>query len=242
MKPEEYNKRFYRNWQNPQDLTPYKISYFETDLVLFSKIDISQKAIDLIIRYRKQIEETIKRHPFFQRSLHPIKLISKYKIVRKMIEKSALAGVGPMASVAGALSEFAGTELLKYTDEIIIENGGDIFMKTNRDRILLVYAGISSPFKDKIRLKLKGKGEPYGICTSSRSIGHSLSFGNTDATIVIANSAITADAFATAIGNMVKVKDDIEKAINFANDYDEISGGLILLEDKVGAWGDIELV
>jgi len=145
-----------------------------------------------------------------------------------------------MAGVAGAVAEYVGSGLLPYTDDLIVENGGDLFMKSQSDRIMLVYAGEDSPFRDRLILKLKARQEPYGVCTSSAHIGHSLSLGKTDATVIIAPSAITADVFATAIGNLVKNEEDIERGLELVQDCGELLGALVVIGERVGAWGEIE--
>ena len=242
MKESEYIKRFYRRWQNPPGLHFFSVHYRETDLAIYATQDLSHRAYELVKKYRKHIEDTIKKNPEYKTSLSPVNVSSSYSIINEMIEKATPTGVGPMAGVAGAMAEYVGKELLSSTNEIIIENGGDIFIKTLKDRIVLVFAGEESPFKDRVRIKLRKRKDSYGVCTSSRSIGHSLSFGNTDAVVVIAPSTITADCLATVLGNMVKKKDDIKEAIKFVESFKEIQGGLIIIDDLMAAFGEIELV
>ena len=115
-------------------------------------------------------------------------------------------------------------------------------MRSMKDRTVLIYAGEDSPFKNKLLLNVRGRDAPMGIASSSGHIGHSLSLGNTDAALIRAQSAITADAFATAVGNLVKHADDIPQAIEFASRCGEIEGGIILIGDKLGIWGEIELL
>jgi len=239
---ERYTSRFYRKWQNAGDLTSFIIRVEETDLVVLAECDVSEKAKEAVRRYRNQIETTIKLLPSFLTSLEPINLKSSFKIINEMVQKANLAGVGPMAGVAGAIAEYAGKDLLSYSKEIIIENGGDIFISSKKDRILLVYAGESSPFKNRLKLKVSGNNTPCGICTSSARIGHSLSFGNTDATVIIAHSTVTADILATAVGNIIKTDKDLEKGMEFAKSFKEVIGGLILFGNKACAWGKIEFV
>ena len=113
-------------------------------------------------------------------------------------------------------------------------------MKSQNDRTMLVYAGEDSPFRDRLILKLKARKEPYGICTSSAAIGHSLSFGKTDATVIVAPSAITADVFATAVGNLVHTEKDIDRGLQLVQDCGELLGALVVVGERVGAWGEIE--
>ena len=247
MKAENYTERFYRKWTLISDLNTFRVQFKETDLQVYARpkepcADLTGITRNLVIKYRTQIEKTIKHFPQFQHSLKPIPLKTEFEITRMMIRLSTGAGVGPMAGVAGAIAEFVGRELLAHTEELIIENGGDLFIYSRKDRVVLVYAGEISPFRDKIRLKLRGRATPFGICTSSRCIGHSLSFGNADAALIIARTAIIADVFATAVGNLVKSEANIEQAMEFAQKYPEIEGGLILIGDKLAAWGEIEFV
>lgn len=237
-----YSDRFYRRWQNPDGLISFPVQYRETDLMVYAEKDLTEKTLLLVKKYRSQVEETIAENPHFRTSLSPIDLKTPYGMIAEMLDKSRLAGVGPMAGIAGALAEFVGRELLELTDEIIIENGGDIFIRSLQDRTVLVYAGEDSPFKDRVRLLLKGQEVSFGVCTSSRTIGHSKSFGNTDAVVVIASSAITADVFATAIGNRVKSPDDLDSAIEYIQSFPEVSGALILIGDKMAVSGEIQLV
>ncbi len=247
MKAENYTERFYRKWTLISDFNTFRVQFKETDLQVYARpkescVDLYGITRNLVIKYRTQIEKTIECFPQFQHSLKPISLKTDFEITRMMIRLSDSAGVGPMAGVAGAIAEFVGRELLAYTEELIIENGGDVFIYSRKDRVVLVYAGENSPFRDKIRLKLRGRAAPFGICTSSRRIGHSLSFGNADAALIIAHTAIIADVFATAVGNLAKSEANIEQAMEFAQKYPEIEGGLILIGDKLAAWGEIEFV
>ena len=131
-----------------------------------------------------------------------------------MAQVGQQTGVGPMAAVAGAMAELIGKKLLDYSPEVIVENGGDIFMKISRRRRIGIFAG-NSPFTDKLALELEPEETPLGICTSSGTVGPSLSLGTTDATIVASTSAALADAAATAVGNLVKTADDLQGALDF---------------------------
>ena len=81
-----------------------------------------------------------------------------------------------------------------------------------------------------------------GVCTSSGTVSHSLSFGKADAALIISFDAALADAAATAAGNAVKNKDYIEKGINLAKSIDGVKGVLIIVGDKMGTWGEIKLI
>ena len=78
-----------------------------------------------------------------------------------------------------------------------------------------------------------------GICTSSGTIGHSFSYGNADAAVVISQNPILADAAATALGNRIQNKEDLDTCFHFLEDIDEIEGALVIFRDKIALWGEL---
>ncbi len=161
-------------------------------------------------------------------------------IVRAMADAGVKAGVGPMAAVAGAIAEFVGKELLPFSGELIIENGGDIFMACTSPRVVGIYAG-SSPLSGLLGIEIQPQETPLGVCTSSGTVGHSLSLGKADAVVIISPSAALADAAATAVGNTVKTIDDITAGLEQAQKINGITGVLIIKGDKMGTWGKVKL-
>ena len=145
-----------------------------------------------------------------------------------------------MASVAGAIAEFVGSELLAFSPEIIVENGGDIFLKSLSKRLIGIYAG-KSPLTGKIGLEINEEDTPLGICTSSGTVGHSLSYGKADAVIVLSKSATLADAAATAIANLIKQSSDIPSGIEFAKSIDGLKGVVIIEGNTMGLWGEVKI-
>ncbi len=237
-----YEERFYRGISRPDDLLCYEVKFKETDLFCCSRTDLKSYLEERVLFYRHQLEEYIESRPIFSESLRPIEQdLFAPDIVKKMIDASSLLGVGPMACVAGAIAEFLGKDIAPRTDEYIIENGGDICLRTLTDRTALVHAK-NSPFSEKIGIRLKGRDTPYGVCTSSATVGPSLSLGHADAVCVVADSALFADGLATCIGNIVKKKDDIPLAIEKAQGFGGVIGILIIVRDRLGIWGDLEIV
>lgn len=240
-KSKDYQKRFYRELTKDSDLIGQEVIVKETDLFIFAEKDVKFIAEEIVKKYRAQIEDYIKHRPEFMTSLEPITDdASAAEIIKEMIRTTGLAGVGPMASVAGAIAEFTGKELMAHSKQIIIENGGDIFIKSDKVRTVAVYAG-DSPLSNKIFIKIKPEDTPVGICTSSGTVGHSLSFGKADACVIIAKSAILADAVATAACNRIKEKKDIAPGLEFAISIKGVKGAAAILGKYFGSIGDIEL-
>lgn len=237
-----YEERLYRNRYSSVNLKFFDVCIYETDLSIGACSDLSAVAKKVAAELREEIEAYIKSDPLFLTSLEPIEVdASAPEIIIRMAAAAKMAGVGPMAAVAGAISELTGHELLKYSDEVIVENGGDIFMSTRTTRKIGIYAG-NSPLSDKLAIEIDPSRSPLGICTSSGTVGHSLSFGKADAAVIISKDTFLSDAVATALGNRVKTANDIESALQFSASIKGVTGAIVIIGDKLGAWGNVKLV
>lgn len=223
------------------NLVSFEVIVKETDLYIRAEKDLSAEALAAVNEYRGQLENYILQNPLFLHSLEPLPVEEAAPlIVRLMAEAGKAAGVGPMAAVAGTIAELVGMKLLDQSAEVIVENGGDIFIKTRKKRLVGIYAG-DSPFTGKVAVEIGPSKRPLGICTSSGTVGHSLSLGLADAAIVVSKSAALADAAATAVGNMVKSQQDIPVALERGKAIKGVDGLLVIAGDRMGAWGDIRL-
>jgi hypothetical protein len=146
-----------------------------------------------------------------------------------------------MAAVAGAMAEAVGKDLIPLSEEVIVENGGDIFLKIASSVVVGLYAG-SSPLSMKIGLRFPPGEKPFSVCTSSGTVGHSLSMGKADAVCVVADSAPLADAAATAIGNRIASWADLEKGIELGKSIEGVSGIVTVAADRIAVWGELEIV
>jgi len=237
-----YEERRYRSLINKDNLISYNIKIAESDLFISSDTNLTDPALKSLIKHRNFLEFYIRNHPEFRTSLLPLPEDNLAPpIVQDMLSKSKICGVGPMASVAGAVAEFVGSDLLNQTETLIIENGGDIFLKSKIKLTVSVYAG-ESALSYKVNLLVKSEETPLGICTSSATVGPSLSFGKADAVCVISQSATLADAAASAIGNRVKSKKDIKIALDYGIKIPAVKGIIIICQNDMGAIGEVELV
>ncbi len=237
-----FEPKFYRRGLNIKDLFEFEVKIGETDMLIRANSDLSKIAFKVTRFLRYQIQKYVQLHSFFLRSLEPIEIdVEAPKIIQAMQAASIKAGVGPMAAVAGALAEFVGNGLREKSPEIIIENGGDIYLNSSKKRLVQIYAGASKLGRE-IAIEVKPEDSPLGICTSSGTVGHSLSFGIADACCVIAKSACLADAFATALGNSIKSEYSIDKILNSFGVYKEILGVVVIVKEKLACVGNIELI
>jgi len=238
-----FKPRTYRKWVESDDLVSFEVKEKETDLFILAEKKLENQARESILANRTDIEQHIKKYPNFQSSLEPLDVIGDVpEIVKVMYLAGRSAGVGPMAAVAGAIAEFVGRDLEAFSSQVIIENGGDIFIKTAKPRTLGIFAGEKSPFTGKIAVEIQPSEHGLGVCTSSGTVSHSLSFGRADAVTIISDNTALADAAATATANNVKSVDHVMRGIEFAKSIEGVRGVLIIIGDKLGSWGEVKLV
>ncbi|RLF60882.1 MAG: UPF0280 family protein [Thermoplasmata archaeon] len=208
--------------------------------IISDKREYIKKAKEEIIEARSRLEDYIIRNPLFKITLEPYECEKNApQIVKRMCEASKLAQVGPMASVAGAIAEYAVRAMVKSgATYAIVDNGGDIAFFTDREITVGIYAGSAI----SIALKFPPTEKIMGICTSSGTLGYSISFGYADAVSVISENVALADALATAICNDIKKdagKKEIEEILHIYKKKN-LARGIIVIKGKyIGMVGDL---
>ena len=237
-----FENRTYRHLHQKKGLVSFNVTVRETNLNIQAETDLTDLALESVLECRNALETYIGFHLEFVTSLIPLdRLFPVPPLIADMLEAGRLARVGPMAAVAGAVAEYTGKTLLHHSREVIVENGGDIFVKSDSDTVFGIYAG-TSPFTMTTGIRITKGERPYGLCTSSGTFGHSKSFGRADAATVLSDSCPLADAVATKLGNMVKTGGDIKHAIDAGKAIPGVRGIVIIIGENIGLWGDLKLV
>lgn len=240
--------RFYRETMGKERFTSFVVSYKDSDLWIgIDKKSYCDKmasfALNKLIELRHTLETHITAYPKFASSFTPLSpKTSATAFIQQMYSAAQIAQTGPMAAVAGIFSECMGKAIQNEFDiqEIVVENGGDIYLSLINNLALSVYAG-KSPLSGKVGLEINAADTPLGICTSAGTVGPSISFGKADAVMVACHDTALADALATAIGNKVKSANDIETQLEIIETQPEILSLLIIADGKIGLKGKFEL-
>jgi hypothetical protein len=243
-----FQPRTYRTQFNTSRFKGFEVAHLETDLwigVDSASFQPEMKAVafEKIKSLREQLDKYIAIEPFFRKSLKPFQPteVATNEAI-EMAVAAEKAGIGPMSTVAGLFAREVGETLLQNFSiaEMVIENGGDIYVLLKNELLLSVFAG-ESILSERIGLVIPPEKSKLGICTSAGTVGPSLSYGKADAVVVICEDILLADAFATAFGNKVKTPNDVEKVIKQSEKYPEILSLLIICEDKIGIKGEYEM-
>jgi len=237
-----YEPRTYRSLVAPQGLTTFRVVVRETDLHIAAKRDLTVEATGLVEAARADIERYISTHRRFVESFVPFQVDEAAPaIVREMADAASRAGVGPMAAVAGAMAQHVAAGLAHQSDEVIVENGGDVFIAGSTERTVALHAG-PSPLSGRVGIVVTAEMLPCAVCTSSASVGPSVSLGRADAACVVARSGALADAVASALGNRVHSAADVGRAIEAVKHIEGVLGLVVVAGETLGAWGSARLV
>jgi ApbE superfamily uncharacterized protein (UPF0280 family) len=236
-------RRAYRMEPAPvQGEARFQVVVEETDLWVVAEKDLHREVEALVRTLRGQIKTHITLQPEFLTSLVPVAVRpGAPEIVRRMAEAAEVCGVGPMAAVAGTMAELVARAFEDRTPNILVENGGDCFLCSTRERVVGLLpdpeAGVS------VGLRFAPEEFPLSLCASSGRIGHSLSFGHGDLVVVRSPSGALADAAATALSNRLKSSRDLEQVVDGAKRLEAagVQGVFAQCGGKLAVWGRMEL-
>ncbi len=193
-----------------------------------------------IVRQRGLLEEYIGRHGDFGVSLEPVDCLCEApEAAIQMARAGRLTGTGPMAAVAGAMAQRAALAgLAAGAEEVIVDNGGDIYLNLARPAAIRLYTG-GTRLGGRLAFLLRPEDTPLAVCSSSSRMGHSMSLGDCDLATVTAADAALADAAATQAANLVKAERDIDGALEAIAGIAGIEGVLIVKNDRIGMAGKL---
>ena len=241
MTQTDYIERTYREKAAPEGLSSFRVVVDETDLWIAADRDLTDKALESINSLRAGIEGYIAAHPSFATTLKMWKEpVPTRSIVARMVDAGNAVGIGPMAAVAGSIAEGVARDLIGHTTRVMVENGGDLYMIGGSISSVGLWAG-PSPLSGRVALSVDPS-QGIAVCTSSGTVGPSLSLGRADAATVISPSGALADAVATELGNRIRHSEDMEKALDWALSVTGITGAVVIMGETIGAKGEVELV
>jgi uncharacterized protein len=185
---------------------------------------------------RQVLEAYIVRDPFFAATFDPYEPDSDEIVITRMADATRKAGVGPMAAVAGTIA-WAGIEAMQEAGASfgVIDNGGDIALVANRAVRVGVHAGAAA-LSNRVAFIVPPQDSVLGICTSSATVGPSISFGIADAVTIFSQDVALSDAWATSVCNQIRPDD--KSVLGRVNPV-EVSGIFAIIGDVTVRWGDL---
>lgn len=232
-------RRTYRRLHSSEGLVFFTVRERESDLSIGANRIYKAEARQALLAGRRDIEAEIRRFPSFRTALSPLPVRPGCPPVTDAMYRAAeICGVGPMAAVAGALAQQVGRALESMSPEVVVENGGDVYIRSSRERRVAIVAG-ESPLSGRVALRIPAGS--WGVCTSAGRVGPSLSMGRAHAAVVISPDCALSDAAATALGNRIQNQSDLASAVRWALSLPGVEGAVAVIDDQMAAAGRFEL-
>lgn len=242
----EYVERRYRS-RMERDAVTFTVSHRESDLwIAVDRGDAAAMAARtelFLCALRRRIDDYLSRDPAYRNALAPyLPHPDAPPPLHEMAAAAAAAGIGPMSAVAGAFARETGRMLRREfgVGEVVVENGGDIYADVRRPLDAALFAG-ESPLSERVGLHLPESTTPLGICTSSGTVGPSLSFGRADAVMIVCRDVLLADSYATAFANRIRSEADVGPVVEHACAVPDILGAMAVMGERLAVGGRFEL-
>ncbi|MBR5935231.1 MAG: UPF0280 family protein [Bacteroidaceae bacterium] len=244
----EYKERSYRSRFSNDERRWFCVKFLESDLwigVDNGSYSASMEAdvYAMLVELRRSMDAYLLMDPAYKTALTPYDAgLEAPAILKEMSKVSHKTGIGPMSAVAGAVAlRVANFIKQQYgVKEVIVENGGDIYAEAHSDMDIAVFAG-QSPLSEKIGLHIPAADFPLGICTSSGTVGPSLSLGRADAVMIVCRDVLLADSYATAMANRIRTVNDLQPVIDRIQNNPDILGSIAVKDDRLAICGQFEL-
>ena len=244
----EYKDRNYRSRFAGDNRRWFSVKFLESDLWIGVDSGSYSQSMEadtyaLLVDLRRAMDAYLLMDPQYKAALQPYDAgLEAPDILKEMSRVSHKTGIGPMSAVAGAVAlKVAGLLKSKYgVKEVIVENGGDIYADATADMDIAVFAG-QSPLSEKVGLHIPASAFPCGICTSSGTVGPSLSLGKADAMLIVCRDVLLADSYATAMANRIKTVNDLQPVIEQIQSIPDILAALAIKGDRLAVSGLYEL-
>lgn len=240
----DYTERSYRSRFSDDGRRWFCVKFLESDLWIgvdsgSYRASMEDEVYSFLVDLRRQMDAYLLMDPQYKAALTPYDAgLEAPDILKEMSRVSHKTGIGPMSAVAGAVAKHVADFL--GTKEVIVENGGDIYAKATSDMDISVFAG-QSPLSEKVGLHIPAAAFPCGICTSSGTVGPSLSLGRADAMMIVCKDVLLADSYATAMANRIQSVNDLQLVIESIQSIPEILGALAVKDDRLAVTGQYEL-
>lgn len=240
----DYTERSYRSRFSDDGRRWFCVKFLESDLWIgvdsgSYRASMEDEVYAMLVELRRSMDAYLLMDPAYKAALTPYDAgLEAPDILKEMSRVSHKTGIGPMSAVAGAVAKHVADFL--GTKEVIVENGGDIYAKATNDMDISVFAG-QSPLSEKVGLHIPAAAFPCGICTSSGTVGPSLSLGRADAMMIVCQDVLLADSYATAMANRIKTVNDLQPVIESIQAIPEIQGALAIKDDQLAVTGQYEL-
>ena len=205
------------------------------DMVLHitAAADLNEESRAAALSFWEQLHAYTLRNPEIRTSKRPIEVPEDApQIVREMVGAAARAGVGPMFSFQGAVTDHVGRFLARDLDEVMVNCGGDFFIVARKRQKLTIH---TTPTGGGIAIVVRPTKKGMGVATT---LAHG---SRLDGLAVLAESCMLADAAAAGVHAILPKPDGFHLALMYLKKVPGVTGGVVVQGDRIGVAGGVEI-
>ncbi len=206
------------------------------DMVLHisASTDFNEESRAAALSFWEQLQAYALRDPAVRTSKRPIEIPEQAPaIVRELVRAARTAGVGPMYSFQGALTDHVGRFLTRSTRDVTVACGGDYFIAAKKRQKLTIFRGLTG---GSLAVVVPPTAQGVGVSTSAGR-------GRTaiDGLVVVASSCMLAEAAAAGVEAILPKDHGFRAALSYLKKVPGVLGGVVIAGDAIGLAGGVEL-
>ncbi len=206
------------------------------DMVLHisADTDFNEESRAAALSFWEQLQAYALRNPNVRTSKRPMdEPDDAPTIVRELIRAARTAGVGPMYSFQGAVTDHVGRFLTRSTRDVTVACGGDYFIAAKKRQKLTVFRGLTG---GSLALVVPPTSDGLGISTSAGRGRVSI-----DGLVVVASSCMLAEAAAAGVEAILPKEHGFRAALSYLKKVPGVLGGVVIAGEAIGVAGGVEL-
>jgi uncharacterized protein len=220
----------------------FEIQVQDMTLHIQAATDFNEESRAAALSFWEQLHAYTIRNPAFSSAKRPIDVPADAPdIVREMVSSARRAGVGPMFSFQGAVTDHVGRFLARDGQEVTVNCGVDYFIRSRKRQKLTVVRRPGST----VAVVVPSSKHGVGVSMSSgagRAPGSADGHGSSlDGLAVLAESCMLADAAAAGVHAILAKDDGFGTALGYLKKVDGVFGGLVISGERIGLMGSLEI-
>ncbi|MGH2594447.1 MAG: hypothetical protein ACRDH7_00600 [Actinomycetota bacterium] len=216
--------------------TSFDVQVQDLTLHITAPDDYAEESRAQALSFWEQLQSYALRNPEFRQSKRPLRRVGEDAppIVREMVAASNDAGVGPMFTFRGAVTDQVGRFLASSLSDVTVACDGDYFIQTKKRMRLAVRRHGGEPIAVAVEPVRGG----IGVSTT---LGRGRGGGGPDGLAVLATSCMLADASAAGVQALLPKPDGFKLALQYLQQVPGVRGGVVVVGEQIGVAGGVEI-
>ena len=217
----------------------FDIQVQDMTLHIQAATDFNEESRAAALSFWEQLHAYTIRDPSFSSAKRPIDVPPDApQIVREMVSSARRAGVGPMFSFQGAVTDHVGRFLAREGQEVTVNCGADYYIRSKKRQKLTVLRRPGSTVAVVVPASKQGVGVAMTPGAGRASADERSAL---DGLAVLAESCMLADSAAAGVQAILSKEDGFATVLAYLKKVDGVFGSLVISGERIGLMGSLEV-